>query len=191
MDPFNDSIGLKAIRGDAQIVTINNTESAELDHSSIKSEHFLVDNPGEYEVKKVYIEGISAYRDKNQGKERGMTTIFQVNFEEVYVVHLGYLGAPLTDKQLDKLEKCDILLLPVGSHGFLSADEAIKLINDIEPVIVIPMLYKIPGVNVDYDGLDAFAKEMGLKNEDVLPKFKVSKKDLQTSETKVVVLEKS
>ncbi len=191
MNPYSAESGLRPVRFDAQIVTLSNPHSSELDHTSIPSEHFLVDKPGEYEVKKVYIEGVSAYADKNKGQDRGFTNAFRINFEDVNIVHLGHLGSDLTDEQVQKFEACDVLLLPVGNKDLLTLKETQSVISRLEPIIIIPMLYKIPEITYDYGTLDAFIKEMGVKREESVSKLKINKKDLLIGETKVVILEKS
>jgi L-ascorbate metabolism protein UlaG (beta-lactamase superfamily) len=190
-DPFNDLIGLKTPRLEAQLVTLNNTESEELDPGSVRSDFFLIDSPGEYEVKQLYIQGIRAFRDNKKGQERGVTTIFKIVAEDISVVHLGYLSGTLSEDQLSQVGKCDILLVPVGNKEFLSTKDAMEVISQVEPMIIIPMIYKIPELTIECDSLDAFSKEMGLKNQEVIPKLRLAKKDLLSAETKVVVLEKT
>ena len=69
-------------------------------------------------------------------------------------------------------------------------EKAVEVVNLIEPRIVIPMHYKIEGLNLDIKGADEFIKEMGLKAEkiDVL---KIDKKSLPQEETRLVVLNKA
>ena len=60
----------------------------------------------------------------------------------------------------------------------------------IEPRIIVPMHYKIPGLKVDVDGPDAFIKALGLP---VIkePKLKLQKKDLNPDQQQLVLLEPS
>jgi len=62
------------------------------------------------------------------------------------------------------------------------------VIAQLEPRIIIPMHYKIPGLKVDIAGVDAFVKELGLKptNEE---KLKISKKDLPSEDTELVIFD--
>lgn len=133
--------------------------------------------------------GIGAYHDKKEGAERGKSTIFKIEVGDLTVVHLGDLGTSLSDRQLTKIGDVDILLIPVGGKYTITAKEAVEVVRQIEPRIVIPMHYKLPGLKIDLDGPEAFIKEMGGVSER-LPKLKVSKKDLAAEETKLIILEK-
>jgi L-ascorbate metabolism protein UlaG (beta-lactamase superfamily) len=76
----------------------------------------------------------------------------------------------------------------VGGNTVLSASQAAKVVNEVEPKIVIPSHYKMPELILDLDAKEKFLKEMGGKSETV-DKLTVKKKDLQEEGTKVVVLE--
>ena len=90
---------------------------------------------------------------------------------------------------MEELGEIDILILPVGGNTVLSASAASKIVNEIEPKIVIPSHYKIPGLIFDLDAIEKFIKEMGGKKEE-MEKLTVKKKELAEDEgTKVVILE--
>lgn len=190
IDPYNQLTGWRQIRGQADIVTLNNTQSAELDPGGIASGYFLIDKPGEYEVKKIYIEGIQGHQDAEGGKERGLTTLYQIALEGIVVVHLGYLSSILSDQQVSQIETCDILCVPVGGHGVLDVKGALSVIGQLEPMVILPMLYHGEGGKFEYDPIDAFAREMGISTSEILPKLKVTKKDIVSGETRTILLEK-
>ena len=61
----------------------------------------------------------------------------------------GRLGqTKLTNEQLEIIDEVDILMIPVGGIYTIDGEEAAEIVNQIEPKIVIPMHYKIPGLNV-------------------------------------------
>jgi len=78
-------------------------------------------------------------------------------------------------------------VIPVGGNYTIDAKKATEIISAIEPRIVIPMHYQIPGLKSKLDSVEAFVKESGLPSEK-MDKFKISKKDLPVEETKVVIL---
>lgn len=193
-DPYGKECGLKLPKTRTDIVTISHLHD---DHCNMEQVAgvddkgpFIIDRPGEYEVKNVFIMGIGAYHDKKEGAERGKSTIFKIEVGDLTVVHLGDLGTSLSDRQLTKIGDVDILLIPVGGKYTITAKEAAEVVRQIEPRIVIPMHYKLPGLKIDIDGPEAFIKEMGGVSEK-LPKLKISKKDLAAEETKLIILEKS
>ncbi len=94
----------------------------------------------------------------------------------------------LTEEQIQKIGDVDILLVPVGAGGSLSAEEARKIILQIEPKIVIPMYYRIPGLKIKLESVEGFLKIMGVKGAETLDKLSLKEKDLTSEETRVVLL---
>jgi L-ascorbate metabolism protein UlaG (beta-lactamase superfamily) len=189
-DPFDASYGLKPPRLKADIVTISHAHHDHDNVSAIMANPFVINGPGEYEIKGIFVYGLPGYHDKKQGAERGLITMYLIEMEDISLAHLGDLGCPLNDEQLEKLEGVDILMIPVGGRYTIDAKEAVEVINQIEPRIVIPMHYKIPGLKFKnpIDPVDNFCKEMGIKKIEGLDKLKIAKKDLPAEETKVIIL---
>jgi L-ascorbate metabolism protein UlaG (beta-lactamase superfamily) len=94
----------------------------------------------------------------------------------------------MKEEEVETLGEIDILILPVGGNTVLSASEAVKIVNEIEPKIVIPSHYKMPSLIFDLDGVEKFVKEMGGKKEE-MDKLVIKKKDLPEEGTKLVILE--
>lgn len=192
-DPFDKEIGFKMPKTTADIATVSHNH---YDHNKVEEvggEPFAITGPGEYEVKAVFVCGVSSFHDKQRGRERGENTIYIIKLldEEITIAHLGDLGHALSCAELEYLEKVDILLAPVGEKYTLSVKEVIEVVNQIDPRIIIPMHYKIPGLKIDnLSGVDVFAKEIGIKVENA-NKLKISKKDLPQDETKMIVLERT
>ena len=186
-DPFDKSIGLKPPSFEADIVTVSHDH---YDHNNVKAlrgQPYVIDTAGEYDVKGVVVYGIQSYHDEKQGQERGNNIIYRIEMDGIAVSHLGDLGHVLDNKQLEALAGTDILLIPVGGKYTLDAKKAVEVVSQIEPRIVIPMHYKIPGLKLDIAGADEFIKELGLKPEE-LDKLKISKRDLPAEEMEVIVL---
>ncbi len=159
---------------------------------NIKGEPFIIDSQGEYEVKNVFVYGLPAYHDNKEGAESGKITVFVIELEGMKIAHLGDIGQEsLTDEQLEELEGVDVLLIPVGGEETINGTGAVKIISQIQPRIVIPMHYKIPGLNTKLEPVDKFLKEFGVSAPEKMEKLKISKKDLPQEETRVIILEKS
>jgi len=187
-DPFDKTVGLKVPRVAADIATISHDHHDHNNTAAAKGEVFVINDPGEYEVKGVYVYGIASWHDVKQGAERGKNIIYRFEMEEMSVVHLGDLGHVLTNQQLERLQNVDILLIPVGGIYTIAAKQAVEVINQVEPRIVIPMHYKIPGLKIKLEGIDKFCKEIGVCPTEKLDKYRIVKKDLPQEETKVVLL---
>jgi len=188
-DPFDKKIGLTPPRASSDIVTISHDH---FDHNNAKvigGEPFLIEGPGEYEVKGIRITGISSYHDKNQGEERGSNTIYLIRVDDIRVCHLGDLGQEkLTDKQLESIGDVDVLMIPVDGVYTINAREAVKIVKQIEPNITIPMHYKLPGLTEKFNDVKDFLKEVGLNGKQKVDKLTLRKKDLVGKEMEVVVM---
>jgi len=188
-DPFPKKIGLKPFQGKADIVTVSHDHWDHNDTSSIKGNPFIVDGPGEYEIKKIIIQGISSFHDKVNGKARGQNTIYLIQMDKIRLCHLGDLGHNLSDNQLEKIGQVDVLMIPVGGIFTINSQEAPKIINQIEPRIVIPIHYQLPKLKIGAKlaSVEKFLKEMGVSPKPI-EKLVVKKKDLMQGETEVIVM---
>jgi L-ascorbate metabolism protein UlaG (beta-lactamase superfamily) len=186
-DPFSKDIGLRAPRLNADIFLITHEH---YDHNNVKdvpAGAFVIRGPGEYEKSGVYTEGIVSFHDNFQGVQRGLNTIYVVKMEDMRLCHMGDFGqAKLTDEQLEAIGDVDMLFIPVGGKYTINGSEAAAIVREIEPKIVIPMHYKIPGLNIDIEGPQKFLKEMGIKPEEV-ETMKVARKTLPQEEIKLII----
>jgi len=189
IDPFSKDLGLKLpkIKDDLVLVTHDH-----YDHNNLEDmgpEVFIIKSSGEYEKNSIAVRGIPSFHDKLQGKERGLNTIYVIKAEDMTLCHLGDLGQDkLDDSQVEEIGDVDILMIPVGGSYTMNYKEAVEVISQIEPKIVIPMHYKIKDLKMaDIDGADKFIKELGLTPEKV-EKFKITKKNLPIEELKLVML---
>jgi len=182
-DPINKQSGLKPPRlSNVNIVTFSSSED---DFNKLKTEALIIDGPGEYEVKQIFIQGIPV----SQNQEKETITVYWMEIEDITVGHLGTLATSPTDEQLEKLEGLDILFVPVGGHRVLDAKKASQVISQIEPRIVIPMYYHIPNLREKLDSVDPFCKEMGIKSSEKVDRLRIQKKDLPQDEMKIIVLQ--
>jgi len=189
IDPFSEEIGLRVPKFEADILLVSHDHH---DHNNVKAvsgNPFIIDGPGEYEIKNVFIEGISSWHDNSQGKERGENTIYTIEVEDLKLCHLGDFGQKeLTKEQLEKIGQVDILMIPIGGIYTISDREALKVMSQLEPKIIIPMHYQIPKLKIKLDGLDRFLKVVGIKSIEPQPKLTIKKKDVSLEEVKIIVL---
>ncbi len=188
-DPFPEKIGIKPSRFKADILSISHNHWDHNNKKAILGEPFIVDEPGEYDIDGISILGIRSFHDNKQGEERGLNTIFLFEMEGIKIAHFGDYGQDdLTTVQLESLKEADILLLPVGGVYTIGPKKAHQLILKIEPKIVIPMHYNIPGLKIsELSPLSEFLKEIGEEEIKPVEKLSIKKKDLP-KETEVIVL---
>ena len=194
-DPFDALLGLKVPRLAADVLTISHDHG---DHNNVaavkgvtEETPHIITGPGEFEVKGIFIQGILSYHDNKQGLERGKNIIYRFEIDGINIAHLGDLGHLLMNGQIEKLEGIDILLIPVGGGPTIDAKQATEIISQLEPRIVIPMHYNLPGLKIKTKlaDLNAFCKEIGICPKEKLSKLKITKKDLPTEELQVIVFE--
>lgn len=187
MDPYGEETGLKMPKIEADIVTISHGHNDHNNLASIKGTPFVVNCAGEYEVKNVAIEGVEVPHDDKDGKERGKVIAYRIDMDDISIAHLADLGTTLTPKQLETLGDVDVLLVPVGGKFTIDAKKAVEVVSQVEPRIVIPMHYAVPGLKYDLDPVEKFIKELGVKPR-MEEKLKISKKDLPQEDMELVIL---
>lgn len=190
IDPFDENTGLKLPKIQADILLVTHDHH---DHNNVKAvsgQPLVIKGSGEYDVKGVFIQGISGYHDNVQGTQRGGITIYTIEAEGMRLCHLADLGQKeLTSTQLDKIGDIDILMVPVGGVYTIDGAEAVKVMGQIEPKIIIPMHYKIPKLKIELHNIDKFLKDLGIKKPESLPKLSIRKKDISIEEAKVIILQ--
>jgi L-ascorbate metabolism protein UlaG (beta-lactamase superfamily) len=198
-DPYQSVVGPtgRGITGD--IVTFSHPDDTPLARGKPKGrlsrdgstlipssldEAFVLDGPGEYEVKEILVTGVRTYRDDARGSERGKGVSFAAEIDGVHTIHLGDIGHLLSEEKLADIGRVDIACVPLG--GALNPTRAAALVAQLDPRIVVPM----PVCEDDADCADALAKffhEMGAEPV-VQPKLSVTATSLPV-ETITVLLE--
>ena len=175
-DPYDVSIGLKFPKTEADVVTISHEH---LDHNAaglVGGEPFVVEGPGEYEIKEIKIVGVPSFHDEKQGKERGRNNIFNIKIDGLWVCHLGDFGqAELSSEQVDGIGRVDIVLAPTGGVYTIDASTAAKIVAEVQPKIVIPMHFLDNESNLKLEPVEKFLKEMGVERTDAETKLTISK----------------
>lgn len=192
IDPFSKEIGLTPPRFHADLVLVTHAHPGHSNAETIPGGPMVILGPGEYEVKGVAVRGIPTFHDAQEGRKRGPNTAFRIVAEGMTIAHLGDFGEhSLREETLGALGDVDILLIPVGGTYTVNAETAAKVIAQIEPRLVIPMHYHLPGLKVKLAGVEEFLKAAGAKGAERLEKLSIKKKDLPETETRVVLLAKS
>lgn len=195
-DPFDRSVGLDIGKPTASIVTISHGHPDHANSAAVKPARerlFVVDGAGEYEVGGVLVTGVRTYHDKKKGEERGKNTVYVIHLDDVVFCHLGDLGHELTAQQIDDIGSVDVLFVPVGGDETIGPAEAVGVIGQLEPRIVVPMHYA-PGEQSSFTSdlapLDKFTHELGLKEYTAETKLMVNTGNLPGDEeqTRIVIM---
>ncbi len=155
---FGGVISYGKITEEADIVLTSHDHDDHNYTKDIKGTFKHINKAGRYEEKGVQIRAIPSYHDPSRGKERGQNLIFVVEADGLTVGHMGDLGHTLAADTLKLVGKLDILLLPVGGFYTINADEATKVMNDLAPMMTIPMHYKTDKCNLPITGVEEFTR---------------------------------
>jgi L-ascorbate metabolism protein UlaG (beta-lactamase superfamily) len=196
-DPYQSIVGPtgRGISGD--VVTFSHPDDSPLPKAKGKQSRdgktllpsslenaFVLDGPGEYEVKEVLVTGVRTYRDDARGTVSGKQTAFLIEVDGLHTIHLGEIGHLLSEEKLGDIGPVDIACVPLG--GSLSASQAAAVIAQLDPRIVVPM----PVCDDDAECAEAlkrFFHEMGAEAT-TQPKVSVTATSLP-AETTTVLLE--
>jgi L-ascorbate metabolism protein UlaG (beta-lactamase superfamily) len=187
-DPFNGDTGLKLRRQKADIATISHEHADHNNTRAVSSDALILRGPGEYERAGIFVFGIATFHDRRKGRDRGPNTAFLIEAEGLAVCHLGDLGHVLTQSQVEPLNALDVLFIPVGGSGTLNAAQASEVVSMLEPRLVVPMHYKLPGLKMKLDPVSKFLSEMGVAKVTPQESLRVQAVS-ESSETQVVLLE--
>jgi L-ascorbate metabolism protein UlaG (beta-lactamase superfamily) len=179
-DPHDGkSIGIHApsITGDIILVSHDH-----YDHNSVKT----VEKPGvkivtdgrKRSIGPIQIIGFDSFHDEDKGAKRGENNIYKFISDDIIFCHLGDLGHELDDTIINQIGIVDILFIPVGGTYTLDASQAWRVINAIEPRIVIPMHFKIEGLSLPITGVEPFLEQNTFKMLKVGNEIDIEKDEL-------------
>jgi L-ascorbate metabolism protein UlaG (beta-lactamase superfamily) len=166
---------------DIALVTLNHGDFNGTDNASFgERQPFVIQGPGEYEIKGVAVRGFGV--PTTYGKGETINTIYSVSLDGLNLCFLGALSQPeLPAAAKQELDEVDILFVPVGGGEVLDHKAAYKLGVGLGPKVIVPMHY-------DAGSLKSFLKEAGAEGVKAEEKLTVKRKDLDGKEGEVVVL---
>ncbi len=183
IDPYNGKLGLPSLKLKADVVTISHDAQGHNYATAVSGAQHTLDGPGEYEIGNVFITGIIT---KSATRANG-NVIFLFDYNGLKVAHVGDLDKVPAQTEIEALEEVNVLLLPVGGGNSLNAAQASELVSMLEPNIVVPMHYKLPGLKLELEEIDRFLKEMGVTEPTEESSLKISLSNLP-EETETVIL---
>ncbi len=178
IDPFESGLGLSAPRFAASIILDTRAPIIKPYVSQKTSATHTVSGPGEYEVQGIMIHGVAV----------GETIAYTLRTEDLTIAFFGGLASvDINADALEILSAADIACLPVGGAPHLDATAAVTLIKKLEPKIVVPSFYLIPGLKRKCDPVSVFEKVLG-QHPEAQEKLSIKAKELTWEGTKLVTL---
>ncbi len=147
-DPFEagsygGALGYPPINETADLLLMSHTTHPDHSYSkAVGGNPQTITSAGEQSFKDIKISGVSTFHDATGGSERGENIVFTIDIDDVRLSHLGDLGHILTDEQVEKIGKTNVILIPVGGFYTIDAKQATAIANKLNPNILIPMHYK-------------------------------------------------
>jgi L-ascorbate metabolism protein UlaG (beta-lactamase superfamily) len=165
-DPFKDMLGYKLPQIEADIVSISHNHSDHNYVKAVKGDFEPINQPGGFLKNGIAVQGVETFHDKASGARKGKNLVFKFVIDEINLCHLGDLGHILNSAQIEAIGKVDILLLPVGGGFTIDARDAVQVMRQLNPAIVIPMHYRTKALGplgYLFGKVDPFIAASGLK----------------------------
>lgn len=138
----------------------------------------MVDWPGEYDVGGFIFRGFESFAKKD-------SVIAYTFFSSLgNITWLGEMAEYPSDEFIEELGEVHVLIIPVGGKDVLSGKDAYRLVEALEPLVVIPMCY-----GEDREGLSSFLKEMDVKMPTPQKSYEFKKTELSEENMELVLLE--
>jgi len=179
-DPYDPSgyggvLTYEQVRDRADAVLVSHDHA---DHNYVKglsgSPQVIKDSG---QIRDIQIKGIPTHHDESGGSERGDNIVFAFTVDGINICFMGDLGHQLSAEHAAAIGPVDLLLLPVGGTFTVDADGAAKVVESLNPRLVIPMHFKTAKCDLPIAEVDGFlAKMTNVK------KLKKSDIDLSTDE---------
>lgn len=190
-NPYRNNTGLRFPRTLKASIVVSSHEGPEADNVEAVAgegqarQPFVVRYAGEYEVRGIFVTGISAPL-----KDKAPHTMYRFDLEGVAIGFLGALDRPLSDKEIEQLGSIDVLLVPSGGGSVLDAKGASEVVSQVEPRMVIPTYIHAKGMKKQVSDAEGICKELACAREDVNT-LKLKKSALPAEDMQIVVLSRS
>jgi L-ascorbate metabolism protein UlaG (beta-lactamase superfamily) len=151
----------------------------------------VIDSPGEYEISDISITGIPTRAHLDESGQNA--TMYKIATSDSVLLVTGHIYPDLNDKQLEAVGLIDVMIVPVGGHGFtLDPIGALKVIKAVEPKIVIPTHYDEKGLTYEMPQTDlkSALHDLAMEPKETLTKLRVKPTEL-SDVTQLIVLEKA
>jgi L-ascorbate metabolism protein UlaG (beta-lactamase superfamily) len=155
---FGGALSYGRITEEADIVLSSHDHDDHNYTKDIQGEFTFINKEGVYEEKGVTIRAVATFHDTSRGSERGRNLIFVIEADGLRLAHAGDLGHALDAAALKELGRIDILLIPVGGFYTIDAHEAAGVVEDIKPLVTIPMHFKTDKCDFPITPVEEFTK---------------------------------
>lgn len=157
---YDGALKYGPITGVYDLAVVSHEHPDHCDMRVKESAKHVVDAPGEFDIMGLHVKASPTYHDESEGSERGGNLVSVVELDGMRIAHLGDLGHPLSEEELEGIKGVDLLLIPVGGFFTIDAEAAAELVRKAEPKVVIPMHFKTDKVDFPIAPVDQFTSLM-------------------------------
>ncbi len=142
------------------------------DHNAVgvvEASQVVREGVGVFELPPFTVKGVRLPHDEFEGRIRGFVVVYRIQAGDISVLHLSDLGRPLTGEEAEQLKPVDIVLVPAGGVYTLHPRLALETALSLEPRLIIPMHYWLPGMQLPLEPLDVmlrYAKKIRVVRHD-------------------------
>lgn len=155
---FGGALSYGKITDEADIVLSSHDHDDHNYTKDIKGKFTYINKQGVFEEKGIKIRSIPTFHDQSKGSERGKNLIFTIDADDIRLAHAGDLGHLLDAAAVKEIGKVDILLIPIGGFYTIDVKEAGKVVEDLKPLVTIPMHYKTQRCDFPISTVEEFTK---------------------------------
>ena len=140
-------------------------------------------DPGSYKFNEILFQGIPVAHDRFGGRRFGMATVWTWKQSDLKIVHMTGAAGKINFKDKILLARPDILFISIGGGDkSYNSNEAIEIIEELQPKIIIPAHYlasnKLPD-NCKFTSSESFLKNIkGFKIKTFRDSFKINSKKI-------------
>ena len=164
--PAGCTANYPAPRLEADVVTISSHLLDEGYIQELPGNPGLLRKPGLYKFKDTQFQGLVMAHDRVDGFRFGRNIAWLWQQAGLNVFHMGGAAGELDSELRILIGRPDVLIIPVGgSEKAYNAQEAIAVINELNPRLVIPSHYRTAGVDAimpcELAGVEVFTEAFG------------------------------
>jgi L-ascorbate metabolism protein UlaG (beta-lactamase superfamily) len=134
------------------------------DHNAVErvgGDPVVIRSAGTHESPVGEVIGVASEHDAVAGTQRGANVIFRFALDGVTIAHFGDFGQPaLRPEQRAALGDVDVVVFPVGGGPTTAVPEAVAILRELNPRVVIPMHYRTPQISF-LDPVEPFLDALG------------------------------
>jgi len=158
VDPTHPGTGYDYDPVEADIVLITHQHGDHNYLEGVTGNPKVINASGSLDLGPVKVLGYDTFHDSKRGEERGPNVIYAWEQAGLKLGHFGDLGHMPHHDIVKRLQRLDVAMLPVGGVYTIDGEQAVRVIRDLEPRIVLPMHYGTADCALPLEPVDEFTR---------------------------------